>query len=187
MGVYYFFYNKTKLYQQNQHVLNGLFCDFVTGFDSYTKKGQKEVFEKCINLNNWNITDTILAVPDYSDHNIVEYSNKKVKEIVDHIDKDMFFVLDQENTEGIYNNITIFNKNMESIYSKNDVFVNNNTTLNNDNTTCKFEINNEQELRKILLDEKNLILDKNMYYISVINELEKIEYPCILECNLRLN
>ena len=184
MGVYYFFYNKTKFYKQNEKVLNGLFCDFVTRFDSYTKKVQKEIFEKCIKLNDWELTDTILAVPDYNDHNVVEYSNKKVKEIVNHPDKYMFF---EKNEKFGYNSILISNKNNELLYNKIDAF-NNNVLINKN---FKFEVNNKQELYKILLNKDNKMETFNFpcIFIDVLDKIEKLkntEFPWYLECKFKI-
>jgi len=51
MGVYYFFYNKSKNFEQNKHVLSGHFCDFVTKFDSDSKEIYlKYVLKKIIGM-----------------------------------------------------------------------------------------------------------------------------------------
>lgn len=78
MGVYYFFYNKTRNNQQNKHVLNGRFCDFVTGFCNLPHEIQVQFFETCIDLNGWSKNDIILAVPDYSNYDIIKYSSGNV-------------------------------------------------------------------------------------------------------------
>lgn len=90
MGVYYYIYNKTKNYNQNMYIINGRFCDFVTNFDKYEEEFKKEIFKKCIILNNWDITDIILAVPDYYNHDIYRYENDKIS--IDNCDKDKFFI-----------------------------------------------------------------------------------------------
>lgn len=89
MGVYYYFYNKSKNYEQNKHVLSGNFCDFITLFNYYNNQEQIDLFKKCITLNNWNSTDIILAVPDYYDHNVFIYENETI--MIDNSDKNLFF------------------------------------------------------------------------------------------------
>jgi hypothetical protein len=89
MGVYYFFYNISKSNEQNKYVINGRFCDFVTKFDSYSEDEQKEIFEKCIELNRWDKKDKILAVPDYYDHDVLKYEIGKIE--YDNSLKDNYF------------------------------------------------------------------------------------------------
>ncbi len=97
MGVYYFYFNKSKNFEQNQFVLNGYFCDFVTKFDSDPIDVQIEFFKKCIELNNWEPTDIIIAVPDYSDHDVIKYDSKANPSIsIDNTDKDRFFETNKE-------------------------------------------------------------------------------------------
>jgi len=91
MGVYYFFFNITKDNQQNKHVLNGLFCDFVTKFHLYNTIDQTEIFQKCIQLNHWDLTDTLLAVPDYSEYDIIKYQNGVIS--IDNSNKNNYFVI----------------------------------------------------------------------------------------------
>jgi hypothetical protein len=73
MGVYYYFFNKSLSFTQNEQVINGRFCDFVTNFDSYSHQQQCDFFKLVISKNNWSESDIILAVPDYPDHDLIEY------------------------------------------------------------------------------------------------------------------
>ena len=92
MGVYYYFFNLTRNYEQNQHVLHGRFCDHVTKFDSDPIEVQIDLFKRCIKLNEWDENDVIIAVPDYYDHNVMKYSLGETPVVsVDNTDKQKFF------------------------------------------------------------------------------------------------
>jgi hypothetical protein len=94
MGVYYFFYNVSKNNEQNQYVINGRFCDFVTKFNSYSNEEQLDTFKHCINLNKWDLNDIILAVPDYYDHDVIKYHNGNIT--IDNSNKDDYFYTDDD-------------------------------------------------------------------------------------------
>jgi hypothetical protein len=107
MGVYYFFYNVSKNNEQNSHVINGRFCDFVTKFDSYTIAEQDYIFKHCIKLNDWGVDDVILAVPDYYDHDVIKYHNGNIT--IDNSDKNNYFYTEEDTEEDTEENENTLN------------------------------------------------------------------------------
>lgn len=97
MGVYYFFYNKSRNNEQNKHVLSGRLCDFVTRFDQYFYKEQIEIYKMCIEKNGWDKDDIIIAVPDYYDHDVLVYKNGDIS--IDNTDKDQFFNINENESD----------------------------------------------------------------------------------------
>lgn len=89
MGVYYFFFNKTKGGVQNQHVLSGNICDFVSHFNKFSYEAKIELFELCIKLNNWDPNDIIIAVPDYDYEDLFSYENGVI--YIDNDEKSNYF------------------------------------------------------------------------------------------------
>jgi hypothetical protein len=214
MSIFYLFYNKTKFYQQNQHELNENFCDFVSNFHLYTENEQKDVFEKCIKLNNWEITDTILAVPDNNDNNdkndnydknndknIIYYINKNVKEQQEqpeqHSEINMFYYDYNKYDCELWNYIKIKNNDNECIFNRSNTFYDNIKSLS---SIFIFQIEDKKQLYEFLLNKDNCMINeisknyqiKNLQfpsiYIDVLNKIEKLEnskFPWNLECGFK--
>jgi len=114
MGVYYYFYNKTKLFDLNRHVLSGLFCHFISNFDTCSHESQIEGFENIIKLNKWSSSDEILAVPDYEYKPIFLYQNRNIS-----INKDIkpYFYTEKTYNDEYKNILTILDENKTKIGS----------------------------------------------------------------------
>ena len=158
MGVYYFFYNKTKFYKQNEKLLTR-FCEFITKFNSYPKKEMKTIFKQVIELNKWDDTDVIIAVPDYYDEPCIIYKNNTITITNDEVEKMPFFDF-QCNNDSLFIDVTCTIKNE----SKKETF------------TKKVEYNNSNHKWFINID--NEVILNNKQFIDTF--IHKGIHPCII-------
>lgn len=89
MCIYYCFYNLSRDLEENSCFVRGNFCNYIYEFDDYPLNIQKDIFEKCIKMNNWGNNDKLLAVPNHSNYDILKFENNNIS--IDNSLKELFF------------------------------------------------------------------------------------------------
>lgn len=79
MGVYYFLRNLTQDKTNELAIPGRANCHFVAKMHWLDDEHIMEIFTSVININGWDMNDTIQAYPDYPEYPIIMYENGEVR------------------------------------------------------------------------------------------------------------